>query len=212
MGNVGGGVVLVLVDDLTVSEMSCGPSAEVGDASHDPTKVRYERIADIAHLGSAIASSGSDLIAVVLDPELAAPDDETALRVAAQLTRTRRELRVIVYPAINAQAMHAVHRLNLHRQCELVVRSYDALPEWTSGMSAGGEASVRRFESLQQLTILPERYRLAWIDALAAPGDTTVKRVLACASVTRRTLERAHENAGVHSPSRLLRDLTAEDG
>lgn len=209
---MGGGVVLVLADEATVSEMSCGSTAGLGDASPGRAKVRYERMADIAQLGSAISSMGSDVIAVVLDPEVAAPDDETALRVAAQLTRTGRELRVVVYPAINPQAMHAVYRLSLHRQCELVVRAFDALPGWTRGAAKGGEATPRRCEAVQQLTTLPVRFRRAWIDALAAPGETTVKRVLACASVERRTLERAHEEAGVLSPARLLRALKAEDG
>ncbi|MBK9409248.1 MAG: hypothetical protein IPN47_14620 [Gemmatimonadetes bacterium] len=62
-------------------------TAGLGDASPDRAKVRYERMAEHCwQLGSAISSMGSDVIAVVLDPEVAAPDDETALRVAAQLT------------------------------------------------------------------------------------------------------------------------------
>lgn len=211
MGNVGG-VVLVIADESTANELLCGAAAELSEGRYDGSQVRYHHIDDIVHLGPALAALGRDVIALVLDPEFAAPDDEVALRVAAQLVRTGREMRVVVYTANTPQAMHAVIRLLTHLHCELVVRGFDSLPDWTPGMAKNVESSVRRREALKQLTILPARYRLAWSDALAAPGEATIKRVLACASVERRSLERAHEEAGAWTPARLLRALKADDG
>lgn len=198
-----GRVVLVLADALTAGDL-CG---RLGQAQGDLSIVTCERIEDRDDLGPRVATLGADVIGVVVDPELAAPDDRAALGLATQLLRTGRDLRVVLYAAATPDAMRAVLRVASCMPCELMVRGVDEMPTWTARTTAKIDAPSRPREALRQLTHLPARYRLAWLDAIEAPGAATVKRVAACASVERRTLERAHRHAGAWTPARLLREL-----
>lgn len=203
-----GGVVLVLADASTTGDLSCCPLREARD---ERSAVRYELVATRDDLRLRLAALGTEVIAVVLDPEVEAPDDRSALDLATQLLRTARDVRVILCAAVLPSAMHAVLRVLSHLRCELVVRGVDRLPDWTTAAAAKVDTQALPREALQQLCRLPSRFRFAWFDAMQGVDTPNVKRVVAGARVKRRTLERAHKQAGIWPPARLLRALWSDE-
>lgn len=155
--------------------------------------LRVESVPDLPTLSARLRRADAALAGVVLEPELAAPDEQSAL----QLQRPRRQPRVVLYAEASAGRMHAVLRLVAFRRCELAVRGVDALPDWAARAPAPTMLSLHPRDAVEQLERIPACFRLAWVEACLSRETTTVKGVAALASVKRRTVELAHESAGV---------------
>ena len=206
------GVVVVLADQATLDEMVRLDGAGRGHRQGARPVVRYVRVESLSDLGQRLTSMGDEVTAVVLDPILAAPDERAALTAARQLARADEDVRVTLYAPHTPAAMHAVLRLGARcARCELVVQGLDELPAWSRLAPAGGQMRDEHRLALQQVMRLPQRIRVAWLDALSGEAEPTVKRVAAFAGVKRRSLERAHRTCDVVSPGRLLRELRSEE-
>lgn len=202
-----GGGVLILANEATAAELSGRLSIAPSKIPAEPAGVRFERVADSEALVGRLALADTFPTMVVLDPELAAPDERTARTLALQMLRPAHILLVVLYADPTAGAMHAVRRLAAHLQCVLLVRGVDPLPVWSELVQSPTPPPAIPREAVDQLARLPSRFRLAWVDAIVNDDPPTVKRVAASACVQRRTLERTHKDAGIWSPYRLLRAL-----
>lgn len=193
----------VLTDQGTFAHVSASGRALGFAGAELALQVAYEHVSGLEDLLHRLASCCARLTGLLVDPELAAPDERSALLLAAHLRQLKRPIHVVLYAAPRATAMHAVRRLAARIDCALVVRGIDPLPTWhASATSSGGPR-----EALQGLERLRPRFRAAWLAAIAESSDPTVKRIAALANVNRRTLERAHRDAGVCSPGRYIRSL-----
>lgn len=209
----GGGerVILILANESKAAELSDDTTSETASPAPERRLVQFERVAELAALSAPLRRGDSSVFGVVLDPELAAPDERAALQLALQLQRPRRQPRVVLYADASAGALHAVRRLVACLRCEPVVRSVDPMPVWAAHAPAPPMVPSLPREALEQLARLPARFRHAWVETSLRGGTVTVKGVAALASVKRRTLERAHEKAGLWTPARLLRALVVDE-
>lgn len=206
-----GRVVLVLTGGATMSAL-CGQRESLpSEGPSEPAALQFVGVADAEALGRQLAQLGTHVVGVVVNPEYAAPDDRAALNVAVQLHRLGRELRVVLLADATAGAMHAVRRLAACVKCELIVRGVDPSPRWSAHEDSLAISRAKSQAVVGQLARLPLRVRLAWVESVTDDSRTTVKRVAACVGVHRRTLERAHKEAGVWSPARILRALLVAD-
>lgn len=203
----GGGAVLILASESTAAMFIDDATASMALRDADLERVHFENVPDLAALCGRLHRSDADVAAVVIDPELAAPDELAALSVALELQRARHELRVVLYASPSPSAMHAVRRVVACMACELVVRGVDPMPAWLVHGRSSATLPAHPKEALEQLTRLPARFRIAWIRSVAGTSAPNVKRVAASASVQRRTLERVHRDSGAWTPARLMRAL-----